>query len=269
MPDAQAGYGLCHRHYRCLDRHRAGVRAGVGPPRVHGFCPCPLRASRRPVASRGIPAAEPLRLDVTDAGQIAAAAELVANVVGEAGLAGLVNNAGIAVPGPLELLPIDAWRRQLEVNVIGQVAVTQAFLPLLRKGRGRLVNIGSVNGGLAIPYMAPYSASKFALEAITDALRTELRPFGIQVAAVEPGPIHTPIWEKSLALADRMSQDIDPAALGFTSPTWRPCAGRWPGRPAAPRRSSGWSGRWSMPFGPAAQNPLLPRPAHADALQNP
>ncbi len=126
-----------------------------------------------------------------------------------------MNNAGIVVPGPLELVPIDAWRRQLEVNVIGQVAVTQAFLPLLRKARGRVVFISSVNGGMAIPYMAPYSASKFAVEAIADALRTELRPFGVRVAAVEPGPIDTPIWEKSFALADRMSQDAAPAALGL------------------------------------------------------
>ena len=97
----------------------------------------------------------PLRLDVTDGGQIAAAAETVAKSTGDAGLAGLVNNAGIVVPGPLELVPIDAWRRQLEVNVIGPVAVTQAFLPLLRKARGRVVNISSVNGGLAVPFMAP------------------------------------------------------------------------------------------------------------------
>ena len=161
----------------------------------------------------------PLLLDVTDGGQIAAAAETVAKSTGEAGLAGLVNNAGIVIPGPLELVPIDAWRRQLEVNVIGQVAVTQAFLPLLRKARGRVVNISSVNGGMAVPYMAPYSASKFAIEAITDAMRIEFRTFGIRVAAVEPGPIDTPIWQKSLAVADRMSQDVEPAALGSMNRT--------------------------------------------------
>jgi NAD(P)-dependent dehydrogenase (short-subunit alcohol dehydrogenase family) len=157
----------------------------------------------------------PLRLDVTDAGQIAAAAETLAKSVADAGLAGLVNNAGIVLPGPIELVPLDAWRRQLEVNVIGQIAVTQAFLPLLRMARGRVVNISSVNGRVALPYMAPYSASKFALEAITDALRTELRSFGIHVAAVEPGPIDTPIWQKSLAVADRMSQDVEPAVLAL------------------------------------------------------
>jgi NAD(P)-dependent dehydrogenase (short-subunit alcohol dehydrogenase family) len=157
----------------------------------------------------------PVVLDVTVADTIASAAKTVAAAVGEAGIAGLVNNAGIAVPGPLELVPIDALRRQLEVNVIGQVAVTQAFLPLLRKARGRVVNISSINGGLAIPYMGPYSASKFALEAINDVLRLELRTFGVGVSAIEPGAITTPIWEKSLASADQLAAGLDPAALAL------------------------------------------------------
>jgi len=157
----------------------------------------------------------PVRIDVTDAVEIAAAAAEVSAAAGKAGLAGLVNNAGIAVPGPWELLPIEAFREQLEVNVIGQVAVTQAFLPLLRKSRGRVVNIGSINGGLAVPYLGAYSASKFALEAFNDALRVELRRFGVRVSAVEPGAIDTPIWEKSSALADRMSADIAPEALSL------------------------------------------------------
>ena len=152
----------------------------------------------------------PLMIDVTDAASIAAAAETVAKNVGQAGLAGLVNNAGIAVAGPLETLPIDAFRRQLEVNVIGQVAVTQAFLPLLRLARGRVVNISSINGGLAMPYMGAYSASKFALEAITDALRVELRTFGIHVSAVEPAAITTPIWQKSIDAVDRLEENVAP-----------------------------------------------------------
>jgi NAD(P)-dependent dehydrogenase (short-subunit alcohol dehydrogenase family) len=157
----------------------------------------------------------PLRIDVTDAASIAAAAEAVGQTAGHVGLAGLVNNAGIAVPGPLEVVPIDAFRRQLEVNVIGQVAVTQAFLPLLRKARGRIVNISSVNGGIAPPYMGPYSASKFALEAITDALRIELRTWGIRVSAVEPGPIDTPIWDKSIASADELAGRTAPEVLAL------------------------------------------------------
>jgi NAD(P)-dependent dehydrogenase (short-subunit alcohol dehydrogenase family) len=157
----------------------------------------------------------PIMIDVTDAASIAAAAKAVGQSVGNAGLAGLVNNAGVVVPGPVELVPLDAWRRQLEVNVIGQVAVIQAFLPLLRKARGRVVNISSVNGGLSLPYMGAYSASKFALEAVTDALRVELRTWGIGVSAVEPGPIDTPIWEKSSRMADEMSEHAAPEILSL------------------------------------------------------
>jgi NAD(P)-dependent dehydrogenase (short-subunit alcohol dehydrogenase family) len=97
--------------------------------------------------------------------------------------------------------------------VIGQMAVTQAFLPLLRMARGRLVNMSSINGGLAVPYMGAYSASKFALEAITDALRVELRTFGIRVAAIEPAAITTPIWQKSLDTADQIEKNVAPEIL--------------------------------------------------------
>ena len=152
----------------------------------------------------------PVQIDVTDTGSIAAAVKTVGELVGDSGLSGLVNNAGIAVPGPLELVPVEMWRRQLEVNVLGQVAVTQAFLPLLRQAQGRIVNMSSVSGGLAMPYMGPYSASKHALEAITDALRFELRPWNIHVSAVEPGPIETPIWGKSTAAAEALSRQSPP-----------------------------------------------------------
>ncbi len=150
----------------------------------------------------------PLLLDVTDSAQIAAAADTVGRTVGDACLAGLVNNAGIVVAGPLEILPLDELRRQLEVNVVGQVAVLQAMLPLLRKARGRIVNISSVNGRFAPPYMAPYSASKHALEAINNALRLELRAWGIHVSIIEPGATATPIWDKSLAAANALTEQI-------------------------------------------------------------
>lgn len=146
----------------------------------------------------------PIRLDVTDAGSIAAAAAIVTDALGDAGLAGLVNNAGIAVAAPLEFVPIDRLRAQLEVNVIGQIAVTQAFLPLIRRERGRVVNMSSVSGRIASPLVGPYTASKFALEALTDSLRVELRPWGIHVIAIEPGTIATPIWAKSAAAAEAM-----------------------------------------------------------------
>jgi NAD(P)-dependent dehydrogenase (short-subunit alcohol dehydrogenase family) len=157
----------------------------------------------------------PISLDVTVAETIAAAARTVAEATGEAGLAGLVNNAGICVAGPIELLPIDDFRRQLEVNVTGQVAVTQAFLPLLRKARGRIVNMSSISGALAAPYLGPYSASKFALEAVSDALRLELRNQGIRVSAVEPAAIATPIWDKSSAAAEEIGKKLDPTVLSL------------------------------------------------------
>ena len=138
----------------------------------------------------------PVRIDVTEPETIRAAAEQVGAAVGEAGLAGLVNNAGILVCAPVELVGLDLLRKQLEVNVIGVVAVTQAFLPLLRAGRGRIVNVGSISGRVVAPCLGPYAASKFALEALTDALRVELRKWGISVSIVEPDTVKTPIWDK-------------------------------------------------------------------------
>lgn len=136
----------------------------------------------------------PLRIDVTDATQIAAAMRTIA----ESGCAlrGVVNNAGIAVAGPLEYLAMQDFRRQFDVNVFGSLAVTQAALPLLRETGGRIVFIGSVSGQIAPPFVGAYAASKFALEAMADALRLELRPFRISVSIVEPGNVRTPIWEK-------------------------------------------------------------------------
>ncbi len=138
----------------------------------------------------------PVFLDVTDATSIRAAVEVVSKARSD-GLYGLVNNAGITVAGPLEVLPIDALRRQIEVNVIGPVAVTQAFLPLLRKARGRIVLMGSILGRVALPYVGAYSISKFALEAVTDSLGMELAESGVSVSLMEPGNIATPIWAKS------------------------------------------------------------------------
>src|SRR4051812_41915524 len=137
-----------------------------------------------------------VQLDVTDAGQVDALRALE--------LGGLVNNAGIAVTGPLEFMPLDELRRQLEVNTVAQLAVTQACLPALRRTRGRIVNVSSIAGRVALPLYGPYAASKFALEALSDALRRELRGSGVDVALVEPGAIATPIWERSLAVADAL-----------------------------------------------------------------
>jgi NAD(P)-dependent dehydrogenase (short-subunit alcohol dehydrogenase family) len=152
-------------------------------------------------------------LDVTDPEGISQAAAQIGAEMGANGLYGLVNNAGIAVAAPVEFLPIEDLRRQLEVNVIGQVAVIQAFLPLLRVAKGRIINISSVSGRIASPFLSPYSCSKFALESISDSLRVELRPWGIAVIVVEPGSIVTPIWEKSLSAAKTLIQKLPPAAF--------------------------------------------------------
>jgi NAD(P)-dependent dehydrogenase (short-subunit alcohol dehydrogenase family) len=148
------------------------------------------------------PRLTPLLLDVTDSASIAEAAKSVQAGVGMFGLAGLVNNAGISVNGPIELVTLPEWRRQFEVNLFGLIAVTQAFLPMLRLGRGRVINMISIAGRSTMPFMAPYSASKHAVEALSDALRIELQPFGMHVAVIEPGAIATPIWRKSKQEAD-------------------------------------------------------------------
>lgn len=154
----------------------------------------------------------PLLLDVTDPEQIAAAAARIDDETGSRGLQALVNNAGVAVAGPLEFLPIAELRRQLEINVVGQIAVTQAMLPLLRRARastqgdhraGRIVFMSSVSGRSALPFTGAYAASKHAIEATADSLRVELRPFGISVTLVEPGVIMTPIWQTSAAAGSR------------------------------------------------------------------
>jgi NAD(P)-dependent dehydrogenase (short-subunit alcohol dehydrogenase family) len=147
----------------------------------------------------------PLILDVTDAAQIAAAAEQIgASTDGR--LDGLVNNAGVAIPGPLETLPIDDFRRQIETNLTGHVAVTQALLPAIRAGRGRLVFISSIGGRIAFPMTGAYHAAKFGIEAVGDIFRQELRPWGISVSIVEPGSIDTPIWERGERTSDEIGE---------------------------------------------------------------
>lgn len=156
----------------------------------------------------------PVRLDVTDEASIAAARGAIA----ERPLDGLVNNAGVAITGPLELVPLDELRRQLEINLVGQVAVTQAFLPAVRAARGRIVNMSSIGGRVALPLVGPYAASKFALEAVSDSLRRELRPWGIRVAVVEPGAVKTPIWDKGRTIADRLERDMGEDARRLYGP---------------------------------------------------
>jgi NAD(P)-dependent dehydrogenase (short-subunit alcohol dehydrogenase family) len=153
----------------------------------------------------------PLVIDITDPKLIANAVETVGAAVGELGLAGLVNNAGIVKPGPLEFQPLDDFRQQLEVNLVGHLAVIQAFLPLIRQGRGRIVNVGSIGGRLALPIHGAYSASKFGMEALSDALRLELRQWRIQVSLVDPGPTQSAIFGKTIAALDALKVSLEVA----------------------------------------------------------
>jgi NAD(P)-dependent dehydrogenase (short-subunit alcohol dehydrogenase family) len=148
--------------------------------------------------------------DVTDAEQIAAAKQLVESELDGEPLTGIVNNAGIGSGGPLEAIDLDDFRQSLEVNTVGALAVSQAFLPLLRSSRGRIVNMSSIGGRLAQPFAGPYIASKFALEGVNDVLRRELIAWGIDVIAIEPGTIATPIWEKSSSKADELLAGMTP-----------------------------------------------------------
>ena len=149
------------------------------------------------------PELQTLILDVTDADSIRAAIARVGEVVGDSGLDALINNAGISVNGAMEFITMDELREQFEVNFFGVVAMTQAALPLIRKAdRGRIVHMGSIGGRQAAPLLGPYSATKYAIEAIGEAQRRELQVWGIEVIVIEPGAIATPIWQKGLEAAD-------------------------------------------------------------------
>jgi NAD(P)-dependent dehydrogenase (short-subunit alcohol dehydrogenase family) len=177
------------------------VYAGV---RRHADAPVPPSAKSGEIT--------PLLLDVTDPAQISAAANTVAGHTGNAGLKGLVNNAGIGVFGPLEIIPIQQFRRQLEVNVTGQLAVTQALLPLLRRSRGRIVLIGSIGTRFTPPFTGPVSASKSAIATMAEALRQELAPWDIHVVLIEPASIHTEAVDKLDRDAERLMRESDPCA---------------------------------------------------------
>ena len=155
----------------------------------------------------------PVMLDVTNTEQIEAVAKTIGDALGDAPLMGLVNNAGIGVGGALEFVPMEDLRWQFEVNVFGQVAVSQAMIPLMRRGdAGRIVNVGSIAGKVTTPFMGPYCASKHALESISDAMRMELRPWNIWCCIVEPGQIQTPIWNKAKESGRDMQDKLPPEA---------------------------------------------------------
>lgn len=170
----------------------------------------------------GVANVTPLLFDVTDAAALSAAAKTVAEEVGQAGLQGVVANAGVGVGGPLEFVDLDEVRRQLEVNVIGVLAVVQAFMPLVREGNGRVVITGSIAGRSAMPIVGPYVASKFALEGIAESMRRELWPWGIHVSLVEPGAIETPMMmEKSQTEGAEAIERLSPEARALYEPMGR------------------------------------------------
>jgi NAD(P)-dependent dehydrogenase (short-subunit alcohol dehydrogenase family) len=203
-----------------LRLHAGGwtVLAGVRDPAAGERLAAEAAAGARLVAEAAAPERLiPLSLDVTDAAQLAAAVEQVEQGPGaggassRGGLDALINNAGIAVGGPLELVSDEDLRRQFEVNVFAQVAVTRALLPALRRARGpggtggRIVFVSSIGGRVAMAFTGPYAASKHAIEAFADALRVELLSSNVQVALIEPGSVATPIWDKGRAEAERVS----------------------------------------------------------------
>lgn len=161
----------------------------------------------------------PVQIDVTDEGSITAAKDRIEKELGASGhLFGLINNAGLGLAGPIEFQSLPDLRQQMEVNLIGVVAVTKAFIGLLRQSRGRIINIGSVSGVSSMPFQGAYCATKYALEAISDALRLELRPWGISVSIVEPGDIQTPAWQKSLDSANKMLESWPSQAFALYGP---------------------------------------------------
>jgi NAD(P)-dependent dehydrogenase (short-subunit alcohol dehydrogenase family) len=179
-----------------------GASGGVGSALTQALAGDGWRvfaAARTPESISETRSVVPVQLDLTEEDSVHRAAAFVSERAGDEGLAGLVNNAGVIVQGPLELVPVHALRRQFEVNVVGQMAVTQAFLPVLRRARGTVVNVGAATGRVTVPMAGPISASKTALESLTDALRMELRHQGVVVTIVEPGSMQTAIFEKAAA----------------------------------------------------------------------
>lgn len=193
---ASSGIGLCCAVY--LAKKGYQVFAGYRDPADASE----LRASH--------PAILPVPLELTSQDSIQNALHHITEHLNGSALHGLVNNAGVVISGPLEFIPREQWQQQLEVNLIGPIMLTRQCLPLLRQSQGRIINIGSIAGILSLPFLSPYCVSKTGLGTISDALRVELRPWGIQVALIEPGNIRTPIWEKSLSNAQRSEQKYSP-----------------------------------------------------------
>lgn len=191
------------------------------------------------VRAENLPLLEPVLIDVADQKSIESCVGELSSRLGSGGLHALVNNAGIVVSSTLEFVPLDEFRRQLEVNVTGQLAVSQACLPAIRAAHdsdartGRIVFTGSTSGYFAAPFVGPYNASKFAIEGLADSLRRELRPWGIPVSLVQPGAIKTPIWDKSEFAADELIAAMPPRAQALYGGTIRVVKDKVKGRAAS------------------------------------
>lgn len=157
----------------------------------------------------------PIEMDITISSSVEAASLEVGKFLGNNGIDGLINNAGCIIQGPMELLSLDEIKYQFDVNVFGQIAVTQALLPFIRKNSGRVINIGAVTGKTAMPFIGALSASKHAMEALTDALRVELKPWNIHVTMIQPAAIDTSIFEKANAASDRSLQQVPSEKLAL------------------------------------------------------
>jgi NAD(P)-dependent dehydrogenase (short-subunit alcohol dehydrogenase family) len=217
---ASTGIGRATALY--LDRQGYRVFAGVRK-----------EADAQSLADDGSDRLTPITIDVTEQRSISSARETVEGAVGKDGLVGLINNAGVGGGGPIETTPLEEYRDVLEVNLIGQIAVTQAFLPLIRRAKGTIVFIASIGGRVASPFLSPYNSSKFGIEALGESLRHELRPWGIDVVIVEPGSIDTEIWGKGEeAIRERVGRLPEDARLASTVGS-SPASARRSGRPPA------------------------------------
>jgi NAD(P)-dependent dehydrogenase (short-subunit alcohol dehydrogenase family) len=196
---ASTGIGRATAHF--LDKQGYTVFAGVRK-----------QADAESLDKEGSERLTPISIDVTDESSISAAKQEVEGALGNDRLVGVVNNAGVGNGGPVETLDLQELRDVLEVNLIGQVAVTQAFLPLLREAKGTVVFLASIGGRVASPFMSPYNTSKFAIEALGESLRHEVAPWDIDVVVVEPGSIDTPIWRKGAETIDEQKAEMSETA---------------------------------------------------------
>ena len=198
-----------------------GAATGIGAATTRRLAEAGYRVfagvHREPGSLASIPGVQPVAIDVTDPSGVENAAEVVAEATGGGGLRAVINNAGVIVQGPLELVPAEELRRQFEVNTLGPAHVIQAFLPLLRTGKGRIINISAPTARVPVPFMAPIGGSKAALASFSDSLRLELSAWGIPVTVIEPGGTDTAIFRKAETAAQAALGAADPARAALYS----------------------------------------------------